>query len=321
MYEILIFISIHFTLFCFRFQDFQSPTEIQFCVSMNNICITNSSHYLKNRKFRLPQQWQSNYLFLYCSTLFSFLIFFIIGYLIARYTEFVETRAFRCKSYLFLEPETSQHKSFSFENFPHNSDENLVFVGILTAQEFMKTRVVAVNESWVKGIPGKVIIFGKETAYTDDDIPLVRLPGTDDTYPPQKKSFMMLKYMYDHFLDHFEFFMRTDDDVYIRPDKLQLLLRSLNSSDPMLVGQPGKGVIEEIGHLSLLEDENFCMGGPGVIFSRATLTTIGPQIDKCLENIHSFHEDVEISRCVQKFAGLRCTWSTEVSFQKVSLDT
>ena len=36
-------------------------------------------------------------------------------------------------------------------------------------------------------------------------------------------------------------------------------------------GQAGKGNTEEFGLLSLEFDENFCMGGPGVILSSETL--------------------------------------------------
>lgn len=39
----------------------------------------------------------------------------------------------------------------------------------------------------------------------------------------------------------------------------------------MFTGQAGRGNNEEFGLLSLEFDENFCMGGPGVILSRETL--------------------------------------------------
>lgn len=38
-----------------------------------------------------------------------------------------------------------------------------------------------------------------------------------------------------------------------------------------ILGQAGKGNNEEFGLLSLEFDENFCMGGPGVILSSETL--------------------------------------------------
>lgn len=79
------------------------------------------------------------------------------------------------------------------------------------------------------------------------------------------------------------------------------------------VGQAGRGNAEEFGLLSLEFDENFCMGGPGVIMSRETLRRMAPHIPTCLKNLYSTHEDVEVGRCVQKFGGIPCTWAYEVS--------
>lgn len=98
-------------------------------------------------------------------------------------------------------------------------------------------------------------------------------------------------------------------------------------------GQAGRGNNEEFGLLSLEYDENFCMGGPGVIMSRETLRLgnllskfcnlhsqfffiVAPHIPTCLKNLYSTHEDVEVGRCVQKFARIPCTWNYEVSMRK-----
>ena len=113
-------------------------------------------------------------------------------------------------------------------------------------------------------------------------------------------------------VNHFEFFMRADDDLYVKTDKLEHFLRSVNSSGMHFIGQTGKGNKEEFGRLSLLDFENFCMGGPGVILSRGVLAAVAPHIEECLHNMHSTHEDVEVGRCVQRFAGVPCTWSYEV---------
>lgn len=55
------------------------------------------------------------------------------------------------------------------------------------------------------------------------------------------------------------------------------------------------------------------MGGPGVLFSRETLARVAPHVKHCLKNLYTTHEDVELGRCVQRFAGIPCTWSYEVS--------
>ena len=190
---------------------------------------------------------------------------------------------------------------------------NLIFVGVMTANKYLDTRAKAVYETWGKLIPGKIAFFSSETSSTTADIPLIRLPGVDDSYPPQKKSFMMLKYMHENLHDHFEYFMRADDDVFVRPDKLENFLRSINSSNKLFIGQAGRGNPDEFGHLSLKTEENFCMGGPGIIMSRKTLGLLAPHAKDCLKNLRSTHEDVEIGRCVQKYVGIPCTWSYEVS--------
>ena len=94
-------------------------------------------------------------------------------------------------------------------------------------------------------------------------------------------------------MDHWAWFFSTmwitfskwlfpvDDDVYIKSDKLEVFLRSLNSSKPQFIGQAGLGNKNEFGLLSLDYDENFCMGGPGITMSRETLKLFVPHISSC----------------------------------------
>lgn len=193
-----------------------------------------------------------------------------------------------------------------------SADKKLIFIGVMTAQKYLDTRALAIHNTWGQTVPGKLIFFSSSTSRTNSSIPLVPLPLVDDSYPPQKKSFLMLKFMHDNFIDDFEWFMRADDDVYIRTDYLENFLRSVNSSKPQFIGQAGLGNKEEFGQLSLQADENFCMGGPGMIMSRDTLRLVIPHIRYCLKNLYSTHEDVEVGRCVRKFVGIPCTWSYEM---------
>ncbi|KAJ9588123.1 hypothetical protein L9F63_018514 [Diploptera punctata] len=197
----------------------------------------------------------------------------------------------------------------------HNSRKTLLFVGVMTAQKYLPTRATAVYETWGKELPGRIAFFTSSTSIPPanrPDLPLVRLKGVDDSYPPQKKSFLMLQYMWENYGNKFEWFLRADDDVYVRPDRLERLLRSVDSRKPQFIGQAGRGNQEEFGLLSLEYDENFCMGGPGVLLSRETLARVAPHVKTCLQNLYTTHEDVELGRCVQKFAGIPCTWSYEM---------
>ncbi|XP_030579745.1 chondroitin sulfate synthase 3-like isoform X2 [Archocentrus centrarchus] len=193
--------------------------------------------------------------------------------------------------------------------------KRFLYVGVMTAKKYLASRAVASYETWAASIPGKVEFFssaGSGTVHVPVPVPVVSLAGVDDSYPPQKKSFMMLKYIHDHYLDKYEWFMRADDDVYIRGEKLELFLRSLNSSKPHYLGQTGLGTAEELGRLALEPGENFCMGGPGMIFSREVLRRMVPHISTCLREMYTTHEDVEVGRCVRRFGGTQCVWSYEM---------
>ena len=195
------------------------------------------------------------------------------------------------------------------------TDQNLVLVGVMTTKRFLQTRAVAAYETWINSIPGKVIFFSSEGSELlgRPGIPVVGLNGVDDSYPPQRKSFMMLKYMHDHFLNKFKFYMRADDDIYVRGEVLARFLHSINSTNRALyIGQVGLGKKEKIGRLNLRKTENYCMGGPGMILSRETLARTVPFIGFCINNFYSTHEDVEVGRCICQSANTSCTLSYEV---------
>jgi len=122
--------------------------------------------------------------------------------------------------------------------------KQLLLVGVMTADKYISTRAKAVYETWGKQVSGKILFFTADTQNVIDmDLPVVRLKGVDDSYPPQKKSFMMLKYMYEHYGDKFEWFMRADDDVFVRTERLSLFLKNVNSSKASFIGQAGKGIL------------------------------------------------------------------------------
>ncbi|TNN28877.1 Chondroitin sulfate synthase 1 [Liparis tanakae] len=113
---------------------------------------------------------------------------------------------------------------------PAGRPKRFLYVGVMTAKKYVRSRAVAAYRTWVSSIPGKVEFFSSEgtgAVRGPVPVPVVSLPDVDDSYPPQKKSFMMLKYMHDHHLDEYEWFMRADDDAYIRGDLCHILIHIL----------------------------------------------------------------------------------------------
>uniref|UniRef100_A0A915DFX1 Hexosyltransferase n=1 Tax=Ditylenchus dipsaci TaxID=166011 RepID=A0A915DFX1_9BILA len=193
--------------------------------------------------------------------------------------------------------------------------DSLLLVGVMTASKYVDSRAWNVWRTWGQKIPGRLLFFVAEDTFSahEKEMPLVHLQGVDDAaYPPQKKSFAMMRWMYDNQLNNFDWFMRADDDLYVRSDKLEKFLRSLDANKAHMIGQAGLGNNAEYGQLALGAKDNYCMGGPGVIFSREALRAVGPHLEKCLGELMTTHEDVELGRCVRKYVGIACTWNYEM---------
>ena len=194
----------------------------------------------------------------------------------------------------------------------------LVLVGVVTAQKYLDTRANAVYNTWGKQM-ADIIFFSEQPNSTQHmNFPVVTLEGVNDhTYPPQRKVFKMLQYMYKNYINKFDFFMRVDDDMYIKKQQLYDLLLATNPAQDIYMGSPGFGKPEDRKRLKLKEHEHYCMGGPGVVFSRALLRKLGPQVDDCLKNVVvSYNEDVEVGRCISHKIHVQCTWAYQVMFSK-----
>ena len=134
----------------------------------------------------------------------------------------------------------------------------------------------------------------------------------EDNFPLLQVLVGYKMWISDYFGNHYKFFMRADDDVFVNVKRLKNFLESLNSSESIYIGQTGVGNKEEFGQLNLDSHDNFCMGGPGVIISFKSLAKIASNVKYCLQNLYSTHEDVEIGRCLHRFAGISCTWSYDM---------
>lgn len=188
-----------------------------------------------------------------------------------------------------------------------------LFVGVVTSKKLLLTRGVAINNTWGRQMGRNIRFFSSEGTRARPRLPVVSLPGTDDTYPPQRKVYRMLKYMYDNYINHYNWFMRADDDLYVRVDALVEFLSTLDPSTDLYIGQPGIGKRDDWDRIQLYPNEHYCMGGPGVIMSRSLLVKLAPHLEECLSNVVvSWNEDLEVGRCIMRRLGVQCTWNYEV---------
>ena len=214
-----------------------------------------------------------------------------------------------------------------------------LYIAIITTEKYLATRAKAIHETWAGDIdPGNKIVFyvGSDcnTSYPGlEKVPIIRLKNVPDSvYPPQRKVFAALQHMYRYHGNSYHWFIRADDDVYIRVARLNQLLGRLDPNEKVYLGRAGVGKKQDIKRLQLRSHERYCMGGPGVVLSRSTLNAVAPYLDRCLETVEAhnrirkgvtggawFNEDVELGRCISRTVGVQCSNSEEVSITVLSV--
>ncbi|GFS14983.1 hexosyltransferase [Elysia marginata] len=205
--------------------------------------------------------------------------------------------------------DTGQESTFTRAG--EDTDDHFLFIGIMTARKYLDTRAFASSQTWVPRVPGKVVYFLGEGEEYKGDLNVIQLQGIkENDYPPQKKSFAMVHYMAEHFAKDYEWLIRADDDVYMRVDELVKFLKSINTTTPRYLGQPGFGKAIEEGKLGLAGA--FCMGGPGVIMSRDVVLGVAPGLRDCLGVTVTGHEDTELGRCITINTGVQCSTNYEM---------
>lgn len=161
-----------------------------------------------------------------------------------------------------------------------------VFLGVLTSQMYLPTRAKAIYDTWASDVSMLVFFVGEDCIVPPDlvHLPVVKLTKVPDgVYPPLKKAFGVMQYMYDHFVNDYDWFIRADDDVYMRGSKLMDLLHSMDANEIVSLGRAGEGRADDMDRLQLLKHERYCMGGPGMVFSRGAMQALGPYLNLCLE--------------------------------------
>ena len=161
-----------------------------------------------------------------------------------------------------------------------------VFIGVLSSQMYLATRARAMFETWGRDVSMVMFFVGEDCVVPPElsYLPIVKLPGVPDAvYPPLKKAFAVVKYMYEHHVDDYDWFVRADDDFYLRGRKLEELLHKLDAGKMISLGRAGEGRTHDMDRLKLLKHEKYCMGGPGMIFSRGMMAALGPYLDLCLD--------------------------------------
>lgn len=200
----------------------------------------------------------------------------------------------------------------------HSTDRNLVLIGVVTKPDFLATRIVAANNTWMKDMPGKVVIFipeGSSSSTVDANISgieIVELAGIGGSTSAHKKLSRILKYMYEHYLDKYMFLMIVDDDLFIRADQVTNFLHALTPSQM----RPREAIYGKRKETAGRFDEYYCIGNNAMFVPRVSLARVGKSSRRCARNAFTSDEGLEFERCwTRLFTNVTCKRFDQVFFR------
>ena len=94
------------------------------------------------------------------------------------------------------------------------------------------------------------------------------------------------------------------------------LLGRLDPNEKIYLSRSGVRKKQDIQRLQLRSHEHYCMGGPGVVLSGATLNAVAPYLDRCLEVVEAHNR---IKKSVAGEVCLTKTWSSADVLVEVSV--
>ena len=183
-----------------------------------------------------------------------------------------------------------------------------------------------IYDSWGQDLP-QVIFFISESCNTSlpeaIGLPLVRLVAGAGKSAEEYvlKTFSILKFLYEHYIDSFHWFMLANTQTFVHGSRLKETLSRFNPASKIYLGWAARGRPEDSSVLQLLPHEYYCLGAPGMVLSNAALQALGGELPLCLEAIqkHNMAEreqwriyDVELGRCMSRRVGIQCSQSAEV---------
>eukprot|EP00045_Choanoeca_perplexa_P015604 m.198226 g.198226 ORF g.198226 m.198226 type:complete len:653 (+) comp17038_c0_seq1:179-2137(+) len=207
---------------------------------------------------------------------------------------------------------------------PAGAPEGKLVIGVLTDPGALQDIDMAVFTTWVRDIESKsinVIFFiGSCEADTQGFPARLVCLNTPDTYPPQRKVFLLWKYFHDNLSNRYQWFMKLDHDAFINAGRMRELISQLTAGSyadrPSYIGLPGVGRPSEREKLGL-SGKKYC-SGLGYIVNLPVLEVLAVNSAQCLSNVASDHSDTEIGRCIfERLPTTECELVSGFDFRQV----
>lgn len=163
-----------------------------------------------------------------------------------------------------------------------------VLVWVMTSPKSLD-RAKAVNMTWGRRVHPDILLYF--SSVREPTLPTIALKVKEGRNHLTAKTMQAFDYVYQHYLEKADFFMKADDDTYVIMENLRYFLSHQDPNQPFVTGR----------HFKKWVKQGYPSGGAGYVLSRAALERLANRTRKppeCKED--GSNEDVEIGRCLEK---------------------
>ncbi|KAK3095478.1 hypothetical protein FSP39_015158 [Pinctada imbricata] len=141
-----------------------------------------------------------------------------------------------------------------------NAKYSRILCFVMTTPSNIATKAMAVNNTW--GSRCDKLLFVNAEVITS--LPTMVIEVEEGRDHLTKKTYKSLQYLYKHYVDSYDWFLKADDDAYLIMENLRHLLESYNSQNAVYLGH----------HFRIGTRQGYMSGGGGFLLSAGALKAI-----------------------------------------------
>ena len=159
-----------------------------------------------------------------------------------------------------------------------------LLVWVMTQPNNIDKKAKHVKETWGKHVD--ILLF--MSSEKNESLPAIGLGTGEGRDKLTAKTWKAFQYVYDHYLDKADWFMKADDDTYVFIENLYFFLLDKDPNQSIWYGQPIPR-----------EKPFYFSGGAGYVLSKEALRRFGQkQKERCRPQ--SSIEDLEMGKCMKE---------------------
>jgi len=197
-----------------------------------------------------------------------------------------------------------------------------LFVAILTTDKNLLSQTYAVQSTWANEYDNVTFFVGQNSdiSRAPHFMNIIKLhDGRNDMSGQQTRNlllFHVIKYIDDHLLQHFRWFMIVGDSTYVRTEQVEVLVNNYDDSYNIYLGRPNRHFDKKEEDMLYNANSHYCLLDSGILISRGLVRRLSPHLKSCIEidgTVLSYGGDWELGNCIQKHLDVKCTQAAEVS--------